>query len=108
LKFEAIEQRSPSAPSSDMLEPEKQERMTVTLGPGIFYKTRSSRARPYEQYRLDGESVVCERITPNPRSSGAAHVKRLQSWTVDEFTAANVPPPAKTSFQELLRERHKP
>ena len=39
--------------------------MTVTLGPGIFFKTRSSRARPYEQYRLDGESVVCERVTPN-------------------------------------------
>ena len=91
-----------------MLVPETKERMAVTLGPGIFYKSRSSRARPYEQYRLDGESVVCERITPNPRSSGAPHVKRLQSWTVAEFTAANVPPPAKTSFQELLRDRHKP
>jgi hypothetical protein len=107
-RFPPIDQRSPSDPSSDMLEPETQERMAVTLGPGIFYKSRSSRARPYEQYRLDGESVICERITPNPRSSGAPHVKLLQSWTVAEFTAANVPPPAKTSFQELLRERHKP
>ncbi len=80
----------------------------MTLGPGIFYKTRSSRARPYEQYRLDHEFVVNERITPNPRSSGPPHVKLLQSWTVAEFTAANVPPDAKTSFQELLRERRKP
>ena len=82
--------------------------MAVTLGPGIFFKTRSHRALPYERYRLDGEFVVCERITPNARSSGAPHVKLLQSWTVAEFMVANVPPPAKTSFQELLRERHKP
>jgi hypothetical protein len=81
--------------------------MAVTLGPGIFYKTRSKRALSYERYRLDGESVVCERVTPNARSAGAPHVKLLQSWTVDEFIAANVPPPAKTSFQEFLRERHK-
>jgi hypothetical protein len=81
--------------------------MVVTLGPGIFFKARSSRARPYEQYRLDGESVVCERITPNPRSSGAPHVKPLQTWTVAEFTEANVPPPAKMALQEFLKERHK-
>ena len=73
--------------------------MVVTLGPGIFFKARSSRARPFEQYRLEGESVVCERVTPNPRSSGAPNIKRLQSWTVDEFTAANVPPDAKTGFR---------
>ena len=79
----------------------------MTLGPGIFFKSRSSRARPYEQYRLDGEIIVCERITPNARSSGAPHVKPLQSWTLAEFTAANVPAPAKTSFQEFLREKHK-
>ena len=82
--------------------------MAVTLGPGIFYKTRSKRALSYERYRLDGESVVCERVTPNARSPGAPQVKRLQSWTVDEFTAANVPQDAKMALQELLRERHKP
>ena len=43
----------------------------MTLGPGIFFKARSSRARPYEQYRLNGETVVCERVTPNARSPGA-------------------------------------
>ena len=80
----------------------------MTLGPGIFYKTRSPRALAYERYRLDHESVVCERVTPNARSPGAPHVKLLQSWTIDEFVAANVPPPAKTSFQEFLREKHKP
>ena len=80
----------------------------MTLGPGIFYKARSSRARPYEQYRLNGDTVICERVTPNARSPGAPHVKLLQSWTVAEFAAANVPPPAKASFQELLREKHKP
>ena len=79
----------------------------MTLGPGIFFKARSSRARPYEQYRLDGDSVVCERVTPNARSPGASHVKLLQSWTVTEFTDANVPPPAKTSLQDLLKERRK-
>jgi hypothetical protein len=81
--------------------------MVVTLGPGIFFKARSSRARPFEQYRLEGESVVCERVTPNPRSSGAPNIKRLQSWKVDQFTAANVPPDAKTALQEYLKERHK-
>jgi hypothetical protein len=80
----------------------------MTLGPGIFFKTRSSRARPYEQYRLDGESIVCERVTPNARSPSAPQIKPLQSWTVDEFTAANVPAPAKAAFQEYLREKHKP
>lgn len=80
----------------------------MTLGPGIFYKSRSKRALAYERYRLDGESVVCERVTPHARSSVAPHVKLLQSWTVAEFKVANVPPPAKTSFEELLRERHKP
>ena len=80
----------------------------MTLGPGIFFKSRSSRARPYEQYRLDGESIVCERVTPNARSPSAPQIKPLQSWTVDEFTAANVPAPAKAAFQEYLREKHKP
>jgi hypothetical protein len=84
-----------------------QERIAVTLGPGIFYKTRSKRALAYERYRLDGESVVCERITPNARSPGAPQVKPLQSWTVDEFVASDVPPPAKTALQEFLREKHK-
>ncbi len=80
--------------------------MAVTLGPGIFYRTRSTRGRPYEQYRFDGESIVCERITPNARSSGAPHVKHLQSWNVGEFLIANVLPGAKASLQELLKERH--
>jgi hypothetical protein len=79
----------------------------MTLGPGIFFKSRSSRARPYEQYRLDGETIVCERVTPNARSPSALQIKRLQSWTVDEFTAANVPAPAKAAFQEYLREKQK-
>ena len=79
----------------------------MTLGPGIFFKTRSSRARPYEQYRLDGGSIVCERVTPNARSPSAPQIKPLQSWTVDEFTAANVPAPAKAALQEYLREKHK-
>jgi hypothetical protein len=79
----------------------------MTLGPGIFFKARSSRARPYEQYRLDGESIVCERVTPNARSPSAPQIKPLQSWTLDEFTAANVPAPAKAAFQEYLREKHK-
>ena len=81
--------------------------MAVTLGPDIFFKTRSSRARPYEQYRLNGESVVCERVTPNARSPGSPQIKPLQSWTVDEFTAANVPQDAKAALQEYLREKHK-
>jgi hypothetical protein len=81
--------------------------MTVTLGPDIFFKTRSSRARPYEQYRLNGETVACERVTPNARSPGSPQIKRLQSWTIDEFTAANVPAPAKAALQEYLREKHK-
>jgi hypothetical protein len=34
-------------------------------------------------------------------------VKPLQTWTVAEFTEANVPPPAKTALQEFLKERHK-
>ncbi|MGB7973966.1 MAG: hypothetical protein WCF81_06375 [Roseiarcus sp.] len=79
----------------------------MTLGPDIFFKARSSRARPYEQYRLKGESVVCERVTPNARSPGAPQIKPLQSWTIDEFTAANVPVPAKAALQEYLREKHK-
>ena len=79
----------------------------MTLGPGIFFKSRSKRALAYERYRLEGESVVCERVTPNARSSAAPQVKHLQSWTVDEFMAANVPPPAKEALQEFLKERHK-
>jgi hypothetical protein len=79
----------------------------VTLGPGIFYKTRSKRALSFERYRLDAESVVCERVTPNARSPSAPQVKLLQSWTVDEFAAANVPPDAKSALQEYLREKHK-
>ena len=78
----------------------------MTLGPGIFFRTRSTRGRPYEQYRLDGESIVCERIAPNARSSGAPHVKPLQSWTVGEFLIANVLPSAKASLQQILSERH--
>jgi hypothetical protein len=79
----------------------------VTLGPDIFFKTRSSRARPYEQYRLNGETVVCERVTPNARSPTAPQIKPLQSWTIDDFTAANVPAPAKAAIQEYLKEKNK-
>jgi hypothetical protein len=80
----------------------------MTLGPDIFFKARSSRARPYEQYRLNGETVTVERVTPNARSPGAPpQVKPLQSWTIDGFTAANVPEPAKAALQEYLREKHK-
>ncbi len=78
----------------------------MTLGPGIFFRTRSTRGRPYEQYRLDGDAIVCERITPNSRSSGAPHVKPLQSWTVGEFLIANVLPSVKASLQQILSERH--
>lgn len=80
----------------------------MTLGPGIFYKSRSKRALAYEQYRLEGDSVIVERVTPNARSPGAApQIKPLQSWTVDEFTAANVPAPAKTALQDHLKQKHK-
>jgi hypothetical protein len=89
-----------------MLGREAWERFAVTLGPVIFYRERSTRGRPYEQYRLDGESIVCERVTPNARSSGPPHAKHLQSWTVDEFLIANVFPQAKASLQQMLRERH--
>jgi hypothetical protein len=80
----------------------------MTLGPSIFFKGRSSRARPYEQYRLDGDSVIVERVTPNARSPNSAPlIKPLQSWTVDEFAAANVPAPAKTALQDHLKQKHK-
>ena len=82
--------------------------MVVTLGPGIFFKARSSRARPYEQYRLSGETVTVERVTPNARSPGAPpQIKPLQSWTIEGFAAANVPEPAKAALQEYLREKNK-
>ena len=35
-----MDQRSPSTPFGDILEPEHEERTAVTLGPGIFYKTQ--------------------------------------------------------------------
>ena len=82
-----------------------QEQLAVTLGPGI-YRARSTRDRPFEQYRLDGEFVICERVTCNARSSGAPHVKYLQSWTVSDFLIANVLPRAKASLQQILSERH--
>ncbi len=62
---------------------------------------------PLNSYRLEGESVVCERVTPNARSPSAPQDQALQSWTVDEFAAANVPADAKTGLQEYLREKHK-
>jgi hypothetical protein len=80
----------------------------MTLGQDIFFKARSSRARPYEQYRLSGETVTVERVTPNARSPGAPpQIKPLQSWTIEGFAAANVPEPAKAALQEYLREKNK-
>jgi hypothetical protein len=80
----------------------------MTFDPTIFFKARSSRARPYEQYRLNGDSVVVERVTPNARSPGAPpQVKPLQSWTVEEFKSANVPAPAKAALQDHLKQKHK-
>ena len=52
----------------------------MTLGPGIFYRARGTRGRPSEQYRLDGASVIYERVTPNARSSGAPHVIPKPRW----------------------------
>jgi hypothetical protein len=77
----------------------------VSLVPGIFYRARSTRGRPFEQYRLDGESVIFERVAPNARSSGAPHVKHLQSWTVGDFLIADLLPRAKASLQQILSER---
>ena len=78
----------------------------MTLGPDIFFKTRSSRARPYEQYRLNGESVVCERVTPNVRSP-APH--RSSLYSPGQLTGSQPPTCLRrqTALQEYLREKHK-
>jgi hypothetical protein len=108
LKFESIDQRSLSVGSGDICSTGKlRNGHPVNLGPDIFFKARSSRSRPYEQYRLNGDTVLCERVTPNARSPGAHQIKPLQSWTVDEFAAANVPAPAKTALQDYLREKRR-
>ena len=78
--------------------------MGMTVAPQIFYRTRGAADIPYEQYRWDGEHVICERVTPNSTVSGAPHKEFLQQWTGEAFLVDNVDTRAKNDFSRIWRE----
>jgi hypothetical protein len=81
--------------------------MGMRVAPQIFYRTRRTLDIPYEQYRWDGEHVICERITPNATESGIPCKEFLQQWTGEAFLVDyNVGTPAKNDFSRIWKEIH--
>jgi hypothetical protein len=81
--------------------------MGMTVAPQIFYRARSVRDTSYEQYRWDGEHVICERVTPNATVSGVPYKEFLQQWTGEAFLVDyNVGTPAKNDFSRIWKEIH--
>ncbi len=78
----------------------------MAVAPQIFYRTRHAPGLPYEQYRWDGEQVICERVTPNATLSEAPHKEFLQQWTGQAFLVANVGTSAKQDFSLIWKEIH--
>jgi hypothetical protein len=77
------------------------------VAPQIFYRTRNAPDTPYEQYRWDGEHVICERITPNATLSAAPRKEVVQQWTGEAFLVDhNVNTWAKTDFSRIWKDIH--
>jgi hypothetical protein len=89
-----------------MLSGKARERLAVTVAPQIFHRTRNAPDTPYEQYRWDGEHVICERVTPNATLSGAPHKEVIQQWTGEAFLVDNVDTFAKKDFSHIWKEIH--
>ena len=82
--------------------------MGMRVAPQIFHRTRRAPDIPYEQYRWDGEHVICERITPNATLSGTPHKEVVQQWTGEAFLGDNVDIRAKKDFSRIWKEIHAP
>jgi hypothetical protein len=78
----------------------------MTVAPQIFHRRRSAPNTPYEQYRWDGEHVICERVTPNATVSGVPYKEFLQQWTGEAFLIDNVGTSAKNDFSRIWKEIH--
>jgi hypothetical protein len=89
-----------------MLSGKARERLAVTVAPQIFHRTRNAPDTPYEQYRWDGEHVICERVTPNATLSGAPHKEVIQQWTGEASLVDNVDTFAKKDFSHIWKEIH--
>ena len=80
----------------------------MTVAPQIFHRIRRAPDTPYEQYRWDGEHVICERVTPNATLSGASHKEVVQEWTGEAFLVDHVDTRAKKEFSRIWKEIHAP
>jgi hypothetical protein len=87
-----------------MLRAKVREQLAMTVAPQIFYRTRSASDTPYEQYRWDGEHVICERVTPNATLSAAPYKEFVQQWTGEAFLVDNVDTRAKNDFSRIWKE----
>ena len=76
----------------------------MTVAPQIFHRRRGAPDTSYEQYRWDGEHVICERVTPNATGNGVPYKEFLQQWTGEEFLIDNVGTPAKNDFSRIWKE----
>lgn len=70
----------------------------------IFHRTRHAPDTPYEQYRWDGEHVICERVTPSGTVGEAPHKEFLQQWTGEAFLIDKVHTSAKNDFSRIWKE----
>jgi hypothetical protein len=78
----------------------------MTFAPQIFHRIRNAPDTPYEQYRWDGEHVICELVTPNAKLSGAPHKEFRQQWTGEGFLVDRVDTRAKREFSRIWKEIH--
>ena len=72
----------------------------------IFHRIRHAPDLPYDQYRWDGEHVICERVTPNATLDGTSNKEFVQQWTGKEFLVANVAASPKHDFSRIWKEIH--
>jgi hypothetical protein len=78
----------------------------MTVAPQIFHRTLGAPDTRYEQYRWDGEHVICERVTPNATLRGIPYKEFVQQWTGEAFLVDNVDTRAKKDFSRIWKDIH--
>jgi len=70
-----------------------------------FHRTHSKTGEPWDEYRIEGDSVVRERVTPGATISGGVRREIVKTWKKDEVLFSDIDLRAKGTYQKLLGEK---
>jgi hypothetical protein len=80
--------------------------MTEQHGPKYFHRTHTKPGKPWHEYREDGDSIVCERVTPGATASGGVRRELVKTWEKDGVLISDIDPRAERAYQKLLEEKN--